>query len=46
VTWVVISGGNGYAQASNQPVMGSILGKALEDFDGTTGVIEVVIGKL
>jgi hypothetical protein len=26
--------------------MGSILGKALEDFDGDTGIIEVVIGKL
>ena len=43
---MMISGGNGYAQASNQPVMGSILGKALEDFDGDTGIIEVVIGKL
>jgi hypothetical protein len=43
---MMISGGNGYAQASNQPVTGSILGKALEDFNGATGVIEVVIGKL
>jgi hypothetical protein len=43
---MMVSGGNGYAQASNQPVMGSILGKALEDFDGDTGIIEVVIGKL
>jgi hypothetical protein len=43
---MMVSGGNGYAQASNQPIMGSILGKALEDFDGDTGIIEVVIGKL
>jgi hypothetical protein len=42
---MMVSGGNGYAQASDQPVTGSIIGKALEDFDGTTGVIEVVIGK-
>jgi hypothetical protein len=43
---MMVSGGNGHAQASNQPVMGSIIGKALEDFDGDTGIIEVVIGKL
>ena len=43
---MMVSSGNGHAQASNQPVMGSIIGKALEDFDGETGIIEVVIGKL
>jgi hypothetical protein len=43
---MMVSSGNGHAQASNQPVMGSIIGKALEDFDGDTGIIEVVIGKL
>ena len=43
---MMISGGNGHAQASDQPATGSILGKALEDFDGPTGVIEVAIGKL
>jgi len=26
--------------------MGTVIGKALENFDGTEGVIEVVVGKI
>lgn len=43
---MMVSAGNGHAQACATPAIGSILGKALEDFDGANGVIEVVIGKL
>ena len=40
------SGGNGYARPSIDPKIGTIVGKALEDFDGPDGVIEVVVCKL
>jgi hypothetical protein len=43
---MMVSAGHGRARAEENPVLGSVIGKALEDFDGTTGVIEVVIGKL
>jgi hypothetical protein len=43
---MMVSNGDGTACASARPEMGSVLGKALEDFTGDTGVIEVVIGRL
>jgi len=43
---LLTSGGNGYARPSADPKIGTIIGKALEDFDGTEGVIEVVVCKL
>jgi len=43
---MMISGGNGYARPCNSPVMGSVIGKALENFDGIEGVIEVAVGRL
>jgi hypothetical protein len=43
---MMVSAGNGHAQACATPAIGSIIGKALEDFDGANGVIEVVVGKL
>ena len=43
---MMVSAGNGYAQASVAPVIGTVIGKALEDFDGASGVIEVVVGRL
>ena len=42
---MMISGGDGYARPSNDPQIGSIIGKALENFDGI-GVIEVAVGRL
>lgn len=36
----------GKARAEANPAMGTVLGKALEDFDGTHGTIEVVVGRL
>jgi len=43
---MLISGGNGYARPSNNPITGSVIGKALEDFDGFDGIIEVAVGRL
>jgi hypothetical protein len=43
---MMVSAGNGYARAEYSPILGSIIGKALEDFDGVDGVIEVVVGRL
>jgi hypothetical protein len=42
---LIVSAAAGYARAENIPQVGTVIGKALEDFDGTEGVIEVVIGK-
>ena len=43
---MMVSAGDGYAKASSMPRIGTVIGKALENFDGATGVIEVVIGRL
>jgi hypothetical protein len=37
---------NGRARAEANPVVGSVIGKALADFDGQDGVIEVVVGRV
>lgn len=42
---MLVSAGDGYARAENLPQIGSVIGKALEDFTGDHGVIEVVVGK-
>ena len=44
---MMVSAGNGYAKAAiTEPKMGTVIGKALADFDGQEGVIEVVVGRL
>jgi hypothetical protein len=43
---MMISAGNGKARADENPVLGSVIGKALENFNGTEGVIEIVIRRL
>lgn len=43
---MLVSGGNGYARPGLDPKMGTVIGKALENFDGIEGVIEVVVGRL
>jgi hypothetical protein len=35
----------GRARAEDNPLVGSVIGKALADFDGQDGVIEVVVGR-
>jgi len=32
--------------ACTTPTLGSVIGKALEDFNGESGTIEVVVGRL
>jgi len=42
---MLVSGGNGFARPSQLPVMGMVIGKSLENFEGE-GVIEVAVGRL
>jgi len=43
---MMVTAGNGYAQACATPAMGTVIGKALENFEGVSGTIEVVVGRL
>ena len=43
---MMVSAGNGRARAEVNPAMGTVIGKALEAFDGAEGTIEVVVGRL
>jgi hypothetical protein len=43
---MMISAGNGHAQACATPAVGTVIGKALEDFVGESGTIEIVVGKV
>lgn len=43
---MLISGGAGYARRTTSPQIGTIIGKALEDFSGVEGVIEIAVGRL
>ena len=42
---LMVSAGNGAAKADNNARNGAVIGKALENFDGAEGVIEVVVGR-
>jgi hypothetical protein len=42
---LMVAAGLGRARAEADPKVGSVIGKALEDFDGTEGTIEVVVGR-
>ena len=43
---MMVSGGNGFARPSSAPQMGTVIGKALENFNGIEGVIEIAVGRL
>jgi hypothetical protein len=43
---MMVTAGNGMAQACATPAMGTVIGKALENFTGASGTIEVVVGRL
>lgn len=43
---MMVSAGGGFAKASASPAIGTIIGKALENFDGSEGIIEVVVGRI
>jgi hypothetical protein len=42
---MLVSAGDGYAIASMSPAVGTVVGKALANLSGGTGVIEVVVGR-
>jgi hypothetical protein len=42
---LMVAAGLGRARAEAEPRVGSVIGKALEDFDGAEGTIEVVVGR-
>jgi hypothetical protein len=42
---LMVSAGFGYAKPNNNAQVGQVIGKALADFSGAKGVIEVVIGR-
>jgi hypothetical protein len=43
---MMVSAGNGQARAEANPTLGTVIGKALENFNGESGIIEVVVGRL
>jgi len=43
---MLMSAGDGYARKAISPQIGTIIGKALADFDGVNGVIEVAVGRV
>jgi hypothetical protein len=43
---MMVSAGDGAACACSAPQLGTVIGKALEDFDGAEGVIEIVVGRV
>jgi hypothetical protein len=43
---MLVAAGNGHARTEEDPKFGQVIGKALEDFDGDSGVIEVVVGRM
>jgi filamentous hemagglutinin len=43
---MMVSAGNGWAQACVTPAMGTVIGKALTNFDGDSGIIEIVVGRM
>lgn len=43
---MLVSAGKGYAKSSKNPSIGTVIGKALCDFDGDFGVIEAVVGRI
>ena len=43
---MMVSAGNGYARPWNNPAVGTVIGKSLENFDGIEGIIEVAVGRL
>jgi hypothetical protein len=43
---LMVSAGNGRARAQTNPAAGTIIGKALESFNGDVGIIEIVVGRV
>lgn len=43
---LMVSTNDGHARSEIEPLVGSVIGKSLENFDGDEGVIEVVVGRV
>ena len=43
---MLISAGYGFARPAPFPVIGTVIGKSLENFEGIEGIIEVAVGRL
>jgi hypothetical protein len=43
---LMVSAGFGHARANNDAQIGQVIGKALANFSGTKGVIEIVVGRV
>ena len=43
---MMVSAPNGHAQACATPAVGTVIGKAVENFDGEQGIIEIVVGRV
>jgi hypothetical protein len=43
---LMVSAGNGRARAERNPAPGTIIGKAVQSFDGDVGTIEIVVGRV
>jgi hypothetical protein len=43
---MMVSAGNGRARADEEPKIGTVIGKSLEDFAGDFGTIEVAVGRI
>ena len=43
---LMVAAGDGRARANNAAAVGTVIGKALADFDGSDGMIEVVVGRV
>ena len=43
---LMVSAGFGFAKTNNTPAVGTVIGKALNDFNGAKGQIEVVVGRV
>ena len=43
---MLIAGGDGFARPTASPLMGTVIGKSLEDFNGVSGIIECAVGRL
>lgn len=43
---MMISAGDGFARPSNSPNLGTVIGKALENFSDGEGIIEIAVGRL
>jgi len=42
---LMVSAANGYAQACTTPQPGTVIGKAIENFQGISGTIEILVGR-